>query len=1117
MHRHRFKTFAFIFLALFSSAAPSFAATDPDLVGLWHMDGDWTDASGNGNNGTAYNGATFTPDARVGAQAGSFDGVNDYTNVKTSALVSNSAQNSVEAWIYLTAIGTATKTIYAENSSAGVVFSLGVAPTGKPFFAVWRSDVPGNWLTAESGAPVSINQWHHIVGTLDGSGMKIYVNGLLSGTHANTMPSSGAITEASIARINNLGGADFLAGKIDELIVYKRALSAEEIYKSYNAGLGRVAYWRMDGDWTDASGNGNNGTAYNGATFSMNARVGSQAGSFDGADDYVSGSTSGLPSGSSPRTLSAWVKVGSGTQGRAILQYGTGPASSFQLSIDSSNRATVGSSNGTITGTSSLSDGRWHYVVGVYEGSGTNRAGIYVDGVLENSGTIPAPGTVNGGFTIGAFSGGGGYFSGLIDEAAIYNRTLAIDEINKSYNDGLGRIGLWRMDGDWTDASGNGNNGTAYNGTTFSTAARVGSQAGGFDGVNDYVTVKSSAIIANSSQSTIEAWVNPASFGSVRRIYSENSSGGAVFVLSIESAGKAALSIWRTDISGNWVTVTSDTILQLNSWSHVVGTLDASGMKIYVNGVLVGTNTANNLPSNGSITEVVFGRLNNGGGVEYFSGLLDEAAVYNRALTAEEIQAYYNHLTPPTVTISSPLSGVSDNRTPQLTYTVSHGTVTVKVDGIVVNKVSGNALDSLQDGPHTIRVESVNDAGLTGYAEVTYTVQDLPIVTINPVTTPTNVSGQAISGSRSLDSTVTVAVNTTAVAGTVSYPTASTWSCAISNLTEGANAITVTATAPDNQTAVAEASITYYVLAISSVMVSTNTIDTSASGSATIFFTLNGPATATLKIVPEKNGSSGAPIYQTSKNVTAVGAASFTWEGKDSTGKTVSDEAYLYILEATDGVKTATYSPAPPAGTGTVTCSKDSYDPYKNDPLTISYSLSQPARVNLTVNWYGQKVNVMDAAAHAAGSHTFDWDGRNSSGTILADRAEAACTVASLLRENYIITTGDTPKVSNVKTDPCEIQLSYGEFTRIKYTLLSREANMTVKVVSPAGSEITLVSSQLQTAGDHEVEWTGLDPADTTGKKFLMSQEGTYTVSIQAVNPVTGSSSTTKGTLVIRQ
>ena len=48
------------------------------LVGLWHMDGDWKDASVMGNSGTPYNGATFSANAKIGIQAGSFDGVNDY-------------------------------------------------------------------------------------------------------------------------------------------------------------------------------------------------------------------------------------------------------------------------------------------------------------------------------------------------------------------------------------------------------------------------------------------------------------------------------------------------------------------------------------------------------------------------------------------------------------------------------------------------------------------------------------------------------------------------------------------------------------------------------------------------------------------------------------------------------------------------------------------------------------------------------------------------------------------------------------------------------------------------------------------------------------------------------
>jgi hypothetical protein len=71
------------------NTASAVITLDTSLVGLWHMDGAWTDASGNGNNGTPYSGATFTTTAMIGSQAGSFDGVNDYVIVKSSPLISS--------------------------------------------------------------------------------------------------------------------------------------------------------------------------------------------------------------------------------------------------------------------------------------------------------------------------------------------------------------------------------------------------------------------------------------------------------------------------------------------------------------------------------------------------------------------------------------------------------------------------------------------------------------------------------------------------------------------------------------------------------------------------------------------------------------------------------------------------------------------------------------------------------------------------------------------------------------------------------------------------------------------------------------------------------------------
>jgi len=80
-------------------------------------------------------------------------------------------------------------------------------------------------------------------------------------------------------------------------------------------------------------------------------------------------------------------------------------------------------------------------------------------------------------------------------------------------------------------------------------------------------------------------------------------------------------------------------------------------------------------------------------------------------------------------------------------------------------------------------------------------------VSIAPVTTPTTVNSQTITGNVEAGSTISVSVDTSAVAGPVSYPTPSTWSCTISSLATGINNITVTATTPTGNTAIGTAQI----------------------------------------------------------------------------------------------------------------------------------------------------------------------------------------------------------------------------------------------------------------------------------------------------------------------
>lgn len=304
-------------------------------------------------------------------------------------------------------------------------------------------------------------------------------------------------------------------------------------------------------------------------------------------------------------------------------------------------------------------------------------------------------------------------------------------------------------------------------------------------------------------------------------------------------------------------------------------------------------------------------------------------------------------------------------------------------------------------------------------------------------------------------------------------------------------------------------------LVLSGIMISNHTINTSTLETTNIFFTINSAATATLKIIPELQGPTGTPVYQAAQACSTSGAFFFTWDGKDNTGRVVPDEAYLYIIEASDGVRSTSYSPLTPTGPGSVACSYNSdFNPVKNIPMTVNYIPILPSRININISWGGQYFAALSSFPVTQANQSFVWHGRNPQGKLLDKGARASCSISSLIRENHIITAGDRVKVAGLVNDPYSMHLAYGQFSRIRYSL-SRDANVTVSLVSPSGTTITLVNNQSQVAGPQQVDWYGTDPADSTGTRVLISEEGNYMVSVFAVNPMTGTSSTTISNLTI--
>jgi len=694
--------------------------TDADIVGLWHMDGNWYDYSGNGNTLTPVNYADFTAEAQVGPAAGMFNASssNRYSRRSTgTGLPLGNSPRTFAAWIKPYSYPDATFNgiiAYGPMTCTGKGSGLSIKNDGRIAMSFWCDDA-----TQTVGPSVALNQWNHVAFTYDGgTKIRFYMNGRF-------------IQEATIASVPNtsdgpirIGSTDdpgrVFNGLIDEAIIYKRSLTDLDMEKLYNQGAGRVGVWHMNDTWEDSSGNNNNGVLHNNVTFQPNSRVGTSVGSFDGADDYVNGYASVLPSGNAPRTVSAWVKPSNGTQNRAVIEYGKGSGAistgDFRVFIDGANLAAVGTGFGSnsVRSTSRIDDGKWHHITGVYEGVDTNTVRVYVDGVLENSGTITAPETTDANYSIGSFLAGGGYFNGLLDEVDVYNYALTNYEIEKHFNEDLGRVGYWPMDNTWEDKSRNGNDGTTGNGATFTTDAKIGTYAGSFDGVDDYVTVGTDADMLFTGPHTLESWVKFSGFPtqwvpiSIVQQYR--------YGLWYDSTSKMIRA--HRDSGSTINSLDVYTSLTTNTWYHFVQVFDGTELYVYVNGQLLARGPGVTSTNSNSSNSAMFGRGWNTSDSGKLQGAMDAVSVYNRALMADEILDNYNAVVsggamPASPHVNPVASSTTDN-TIALSGTKEVGT-SVWINGVLVvpvdNSTSWYTTYSLLPSANTVYVSTQSSSG----------------------------------------------------------------------------------------------------------------------------------------------------------------------------------------------------------------------------------------------------------------------------------------------------------------------------------------------------------------------------------------------------------------------
>ncbi len=206
------------------------------LVGWWPGDGNADNTAAidiiGGSTGALNGGAAFSTSSKVGPAAFSFDGTNSALRINWINPSLNLTTFTVEAWVNPRSLSGNGGFIVSKHTTLSVNYELGFNLINKLEFGFFD----GAWHFVTSTAVPQVGAWTHLVGTYDGSTIKLYVDGVLDVqlSYTGTPPTTGQ--PMSIGQRSN--GTFTFDGLIDEVSIYNRALTDAEILGIFQAGSG---------------------------------------------------------------------------------------------------------------------------------------------------------------------------------------------------------------------------------------------------------------------------------------------------------------------------------------------------------------------------------------------------------------------------------------------------------------------------------------------------------------------------------------------------------------------------------------------------------------------------------------------------------------------------------------------------------------------------------------------------------------------------------------------------------------------------------------------------------------------------------------------------------------
>jgi hypothetical protein len=620
-----------------------------------------TDLSEYGNHGQ-FAGAGLAPDG-LGGQTATFDGVDDYLRVPSSASLMPT-EVTIAGWVRFDSLPTEVAALVFKrnpNHANNEAFALQINLQGGLRFVLGN----GGQTRLDSPAMV-VGTWHHVAATFAQPAMRIYVDGVLAGTANHNYPlSHNAAADLLIGAADHSQHPEnsFAHGALDDVKIFRRALSAAEIAVLSGAASGdedppatggnMILHYPFDVDdgatTADAGEYGNHGTVQ-GMQIVPEGGLGPAA-SFDGQDDYVR-----VPWNASLKaadlTIATWVKLEtlpSGVQSlvfKRVPGIANGMDYALQLTPEGGVRWTLAKHWQTVLDTPPLAIGRWHHVVATFSKPDMR---LYLDGLLVGTASHFDNLTKNAAtdLLIGAADRPTGEVCDFahcqLDDLRLYNIVLSESQIAElAGSAGEGDLVLrytFDADGPETvmDSSGYGNNG-AFVGAQIADNGLVGNGAA-FDGTDDYVRASSSESLMPEAV-TISAWVRfdslPAEVADLVFKRNMDLDNNESYALQIQSGGGVRF------VLGNGAQTRLDSApMGVGEWHHVVATFARPDMKIYVDGALAGTAVHDYPLAHNPASDLLIGVRDHAELPlsSFAHGMLDDVRIYRRALGAQEVAA----------------------------------------------------------------------------------------------------------------------------------------------------------------------------------------------------------------------------------------------------------------------------------------------------------------------------------------------------------------------------------------------------------------------------------------------------------------------------------------------